>query len=138
MNFDMRRFGLQAPELKAIARTPELQSATGPKPVTLDSSRIRAMVAWQGAKVRNIVDLDGVSVAGTPGETGVIVLDGPAASPAGKAGITAGDAILGFNSKPVKDTQDLLWYAREVHRGLRASIAFLRYGQTSTVSIALA
>jgi hypothetical protein len=37
---------------------------------------------------------------------------------------------------PVKeDTQDL-WFTREAHRGLRASIATLRYEQTSTVSVA--
>jgi S1-C subfamily serine protease len=67
--------------------------------------------------VRNIVGLDEVSVARTPGETGVIELDVPVASPAGKAGITAGDVILSFNSKPGKDTQDL-WHTREPHGGL--------------------
>jgi PDZ domain len=137
VNFDMRSFGVQTPELKAIARTPELPSVTGPKPVTLDSSRSRAIVVWQGAKLRNIVGLDEVSAAGTPGETGVIVLDVPAASPAGKAGFTAGDVILGFNNKPVKDAQDLLRYTREAGLGSRASIAILRYQQQSTVSIAL-
>ena len=137
VNFDMRNFGVQAPELKAIARTPELPSATEPKPVTLDSSRTRAVVVWQGAKVRNIVGLDEVSASGTPGETGVIVLDVPAGSPAGKAGITDGDVILGFNNKPVKDTQDLLSYTRQAGHGSRASIAILRYQQQSTVSIEL-
>ncbi|HTF70633.1 MAG TPA: PDZ domain-containing protein [Edaphobacter sp.] len=137
VNFDMRNFGVQAPELKAIARTPELPSATGPRPVTLDSSRSRTIVVWQGTKVRNIVGLGEVSAAGTPGESGVIVLAVPAGSPAGTAGITAGDVILGFNNKPVKDTQDLLRYTREAGHGSRTSIAILRYQQQSTVSIAL-
>ncbi|RZU29708.1 PDZ domain-containing protein [Edaphobacter modestus] len=132
----MRNFGVQAPELKAIARTPELPSATGPSPVTLDSSRSRTIVVWQGTKVRNVVGLE-VSAAETPGESGVIVLDVPAGSPAGTAGITAGDVILGFNNKPVKDTQDLLRYTREAGHGSRTSIAILRYQQRSTVSIAL-
>ena len=81
--------------------------------------------------------LDEVSAAGTPNEIGVIVLDVPAANPAGKAGITAGDVILGFNSNPVKETQDLLRDTREAGRGSQASIAILRYRQQSTVSIAL-
>ena len=114
VNFDTRSFGIQVTGTKAIARTPELPPATGPKPVTLDSTRIRSIVVWQGAKVQNIVGLDEVSVAETLGETGVIVLDVPASSPPGKAVIIAGDVILSFNSKPVKDTQDL-WFTRK-HR----------------------
>lgn len=137
VNFEMENFGVQAPELKSIARTPRLPSAIGPKPVTLDSSRSRAIVEWQGAKVRNIVGLDEVSASGTPGETGVIVLGVPSDSQAEKDGITEGDVILNFNNKPVKDTQDLLRYTREASPGLRPSVTILRYGQTSTLSIAL-
>jgi PDZ domain len=136
-NFDMRNFGVQAPELKAIARTPELSPTTRSKSVTLDSTRSPTVIFWEGAKVRNIVGLDEVSAAGTPGETGVTVLEAPEASPAGKAGLTPGDVILGFNNKPVKETQDLLRYSRQAGRGTNASIKILRYQQESTVSIAL-
>jgi hypothetical protein len=136
-NFDMHDFGVQAPELKAIARTPELPSTTRSKSVTLDSTRSPDVVLWEGAKVRNIVGLDEVSAAGTPGETGVTVLEAPEASPAGKAGLTAGDVILGFNNKPVNNAQDLLRYTRQAGRGVHASITILRYQQESTVSVAL-
>jgi S1-C subfamily serine protease len=67
----------------------------------------------------------------------VIVLDVPAASPAGAAGITTNDVILSFNNKPVKDTQDLLRLSREAGHGSRTTITILRYQQTSTLSIAL-
>jgi S1-C subfamily serine protease len=133
----MHAFGVQAPELKAIARAPELPSTTRPKSVTLDSTRSPAAVLWEGAKVRNIVGLDEVSAAGTPGETGVTVLEAPPASPAGQAGLTPGDVILGFNNRPVKDTQDLLRYTRQAGRGMHVSITILRYQQESAVSIAL-
>jgi hypothetical protein len=136
-NFDMHEFGVQAPELKAIARTPQPPSTSRPKSVTLDSTRSPAVVLWEGAKVRNIVGLDEVSAAGTPGETGVTVLEVPPASPAGKAGLTPGDVILGFNNRPVKNTQDLLRYTRQAGRGMRAGITILRYQQESDVSIAL-
>jgi hypothetical protein len=136
-NFDMHNFGVQAPELKAIARTPELPSAARPKSVTLDSTRSPDVVQWEGAKVRNVVGLDEVSAAGTPGETGVTVLEAPQASPAGKAGLTPGDVILAFNNRPVNDTQDLLWYTRQAGGEMHASITILRYQQESTVSIAL-
>jgi hypothetical protein len=137
VNFDMRDFGVQAPELRAIARTPELPSAEGAKPVTLDTTRSREVMTWEGAKVRNIVGLDEVSAAGTPGETGVTVLDVPPSSDANKAGITAGDVILAFNNKPVKDTQDLIRYTQEAVKGSSASITILRYQQESTVKLSI-
>jgi len=136
-NFDMQAFGVQAPELKIIARTPELPSSRRPKSVPLDSTRSSAVVLWEGAKVRNIVGLDELSAAGTPGETGVTVLEAPPASPAGKAGLMPGDVILGFNNRPVKDTQDLLRYTRQAGRGMHASVTILRYQQESAVSIVL-
>jgi hypothetical protein len=136
-NFEMHAFGVQAPELKAIARTPELPSISRPKSVTLDSTRSPAVVLWEGAKVRNIVGLDEVSAAGTPGETGVTVLEAPPESAAAKAGLTSGDVILGFNNRSVKDTQDLLRYTKQAGRGTHASISILRYQQESGVSIAL-
>jgi PDZ domain len=137
LNFDMRDFGVQAPELRAIARTPELPSAEGAKPVTLDKARSREIMTWEGAKVRNIVGLDEVSAAGTPGETGVTVLDVPPSSDANKAGITAGDVILAFNRKAVKDTQDLIRYTQEAVKGSSASITILRYQQESTVKLSI-
>ncbi len=137
INFDMHDFGVQSPELKAIARTPELPSTTSSESVTLDSTRSRAAVAWEGATVRNVVGLDEVSAAGTPGETGVTVLATKQGSPAGKAGMTFGDVILKFNNAIVKDTQDLLRYTKEAGSGARASITILRYQQESTVMISL-
>jgi PDZ domain len=137
VNFDMRDFGVQSPALKAIARTPELPTSVGPRSVALNSTRSRAVVVWEGAKVRNIVGLDEVSAAGTPGETGVTVLEAPQTSPAGKASLTIGDVILRFNNKPVNDAQDLLRYSRQAGHGAHATITILRYQQESTVTIAL-
>jgi PDZ domain len=136
-NFDMRDFGVQAPELKAIARTPKLPSSTNPKSVTRDLTRGAAVVVWEGARVRNIVGLDEVSAAGTPGETGVTVQEAQENSPAAKAGLMPGDVILKFNNRTVSDTQDLLSYTRQAGRGTHASITILRYQQESTISIPL-
>ena len=136
-NFDMHQFGVQSPELKAIARTPELPSTTKSKPLAFDSTRSSAMVLWEGAKVRNIVGVDEVSAAGTPGETGVTILEAPQTSPAGAAGLMAGDVILGFNKRVVNDAQSLLRYTQRAGRGAHASITILRYQQESTVTIEL-
>jgi hypothetical protein len=137
VNFDMQSFGVQAPHLRAMARTPELVSKAGSTSVTLDATRSRDIETWEGNKVRNIVGLDEVSAAGTPGETGVIVLDVPQANQGNAAVIAAGDVILAFNNKPVKDTQDLMRYTREAGKGTEASITILHYQQQFTVKVSI-
>jgi S1-C subfamily serine protease len=133
----MDDFGVQAPELKAVARTPTLPSGAEVSHVTLDATRSRTVVTWAGAKVRNIVGLDEVSAAGTPGETGVIVLDVPPVSAAEEAGISAGDVILAFDNKPVKDTLDLMRFTQMAASKHQASITILRFQQESTVKVSL-
>jgi S1-C subfamily serine protease len=120
-----------------MARTPELVSKAGSTSVTLDATRSRDIETWEGNKVRNIVGLDEVSAAGTPGETGVIVLDVPQANQGNAAVIAAGDVILAFNNKPVKDTQDLMRYTREAGKGTEASITILHYQQQFTVKVSI-
>ena len=137
VNFDMQSFGVQSPELKVIARTPELPTVVGAKPVTFDGTRSREVVPWEGAKVRNVVGLDEVSAAGTPGETGVTVLEVPAGSEASKAGLMDGDVILSFNSKAVSDTKDLIQFSLHAGKGTPVTITILRYQQESTVKLTL-
>ena len=136
VNFEMHQFGVQTPELKLIARQPEL-----PKPLavntTTSEARSRAVATWAGAKVRNVVGLDEVSASGTPGETGVILLEVPSDTPAAKAGLFAGDVILGFNGKPVKELQDLLQESQGELMGKPSNLTILRFQQEFRVSVKL-
>ena len=136
INFDMHHFGVQTPELKAIARQPELPKPLA-VPTTTSQTRSRAIVTWAGAKVRNIVGLDEVSTSGTPGETGIIVLEVPPESPAANAGLLAGDVILGFNGKPVQELQQLLQASQSVPAGKPSNVTILRFQQELTLSIRL-
>jgi hypothetical protein len=108
VNFPMNEFGVQKPELKAIARTPQMPRLTTPT----DDGSGRAVVprpsyVWQ-ARVRNISGLGDRSAYGLPGEYGVLLLNVPAGSPAAKAGLLKDEVILGCNGKPVKTVRDLL------------------------------
>jgi serine protease Do len=87
--------------------------------------------------VRNIVGLGEVSAAGTPGETGVILLEVPDTSDAAKAGFFAGDVLLAFNGKPIKELKDLLQDTKQNVAGKTASVTILRYQQESTIMIML-
>jgi hypothetical protein len=106
VNFAMDRFGVEKPEFKAIARTPELPriKESAPRAVT----RAADPVTWLGASVRNITGEGEMSAFGLPGVTGVLVLEVPAESPQAKAGLRKNDVILSVNGAKTADTATLL------------------------------
>jgi hypothetical protein len=106
VNFPMDRFGVRKPELRAIARTPQLPrpGESGPAP----TARAAAPETWLGVKVRNIADEGERSAFGLPGVTGVLVLDVPAQSPLSEPGLRHGDVILSVEDRPIPDTAALL------------------------------
>ncbi len=104
VNFPMDQFGVQKPELKAIARTPEIPKIE--RLVRKSHVVKRANYAWQ-ARIRDISGLGDRSAYGLPDESGVLLLDVPAASPAAKAGLRKDDVILACNGQPVRAAYDL-------------------------------
>lgn len=137
VNFSMQDFGVQSPRLKAIARQPEFPTAHSVTSAAFSETRSRQVVSWAGAKARNIVGLDEVSAAGTPGETGVILLDVPEASVAGRAGFLPGDVILAINGRQVKDVQDLQQASPQPSPEASESVRIIRFQQESTIKIEL-
>jgi hypothetical protein len=106
VNFAMDQFGVRKPELKAIARTPEL-------PRIKESSlrvvtRAADPVMWFGASVRNITGEGEMSAFGLPGVTGILVLEVPVESVLAKVGLQKNDVILSVNGAKVSDTAALL------------------------------
>jgi hypothetical protein len=101
-NFPMDQFGVQSPELKAIARTPSFAISA-----EIASKRSGKVQQWMGAKIRNIVGEGEMSAHGLPGETGVLILDVPADSALAKAGVRKDDVILGANGKKIDTVRDL-------------------------------
>jgi hypothetical protein len=105
VNFPMDHFGVQKPELKAIARVPQLPQARTPAPVS--TTRALDPVSWLGARVRNIADEGEMSAFGLPGVTGVLVLDVPADAALSRAGVQKNDVILSVNGEKTADTAAL-------------------------------
>ena len=106
VNFPMNQFGVQKPELKAIARTPQL-----PQPkMSAAASIVRdtAPATWLGVSVRNIADEGEMSAFGLPGVTGVLALEVPADSALAKAGLRKNDVVMSVNGKKTADTALLL------------------------------
>ena len=106
VNFPMDQFGVQKPELKAIARTPVLpgeQPAANAAP-----SRDLTPQDWLGARVRNIADEGEMSAFGLPAVTGVVVLEVSDQSPPARAGLQKSDVILSVNGDRTASVVGLL------------------------------
>jgi len=56
-------------------------------------------------------------------------------SPAEKAGIVAGDQLVSFDGKPVKESIDVVYLIGEKREGDRASVTVLRGGDEKTVEV---
>ncbi len=119
-NFPMDQFGVKKLALKAIARTPSF--GTGKAAAKRDPSA----KIWLAVRVRNLIDQNEMSVYGTPGVTGVLVLDVPAGSALAKAGLQKDDVILFLNNKPADDLGQLLRLSAKLKAGDAATIGILR------------
>ncbi|MBK8474966.1 MAG: PDZ domain-containing protein [Opitutaceae bacterium] len=106
VNFPMDRFGVQKPELKAVARAPvwarvgECASAV--------PSRDATPVLWLDARVRAIADEGERSAFGLPGVTGLLVLSVAPGSALSNLGLRENDVILSSDGSAVSDAASLL------------------------------
>ena len=115
VNFPMDQFGVQKPELKAIARVPQLPQ---PKiPAGAIAARDTMPVTWLGARVRNIADEGEMSAFGLPDVAAVLVLDVSTDSALGKAGLRKNDVVLSVNGNKTPDTAALLRQAPALAAG---------------------
>ena len=124
VNFSMDQFGVQTPELKAIARVPQLPQPKMPAPASL--ARDTTPATWLGASVRNIADEGEMSAFGLPGVTGVLVLEVPPESALAKTGLRKNDVILSVNGRKTVDTAALLRQAPVMTAGISLKIGVSR------------
>ena len=124
INFPMDQFGVQKPELKAIARAPKLPL---PKmPAATSTARDTAPARWFGASVRNIVSEGEMSAYGLPGVTGILVLEVSADSASAKSGLQTNDVILSINGEKTVDTAALLRLAPASSAGSSLNLGISR------------
>ena len=105
INFPMDQFGVTSPRLKAIARIPDFPKIEQPQ---VSASLAKKLHDWQGAKVRELEEMEFSALQISEGEKGVVVEVCPADSPAYKMGLRAGDFIQSVNGKPVQSCGDFL------------------------------
>lgn len=135
VNFPMDRFGVQKPELKAIARVPQLPQAKTPAPVAV--TRAAEPITWLGVRVRNITSEGEMSAFGLPGVTGVLVLEVPAESPLAKAGLRKNDVILFVNGRKTADTATLRQQTPALPAGNSLKLGVSRDQKEIVIEVAL-
>ena len=133
VNFPMDQFGVQKPELKAIARTPQVPTPAKPSDSSPKTAAKRPSCVFQ-ARVRDISGLGDRSAYGLPEECGVLMLNVPTESPAGKAGLQKDDVILACNGKPVRTLSNLLEVQDEA-AGKKLTLSVIRMQQTLSVDL---
>ena len=133
VNFPMDQFGVQKPELKAIARTPVLPA---PQIVSAAATRDTAPRAWLGASVRNISDEGEMSAFGLPGVTGVLVLVITADSVLAKVGLQNNDVILSVKGDKTADVATLLRQVPALTAGQTLPVTISRNQKEISLTIA--
>ena len=120
-NFPMDQFGVQSPALKKLARTPSFETTVSRLP-----ERSATVHNWLGAKLRNIVGEGEMSAYGTPGETGVLVLELPAGGVLEAAGLKKNDVILKLDGMTIDQCSDLLQRAKGLAPGTAVKLGIQR------------
>ncbi len=100
-NFPMDAFGVQKPELKAIAETPVIPDViqTG---IVIDN-----MVSFYSGRVKNLSSDGEVSATGMAEKTGVLVLLPPQSGIFETIELQKNDVILGVDEEPVRNVSEL-------------------------------
>ena len=133
VNFPMDQFGVQKPELKALARQPSFSIASsapdGVKP------RDTSLKNWRDAQVRNIKDEGEMSVYGLPGVTGVLVLQVNAATPLALAGLKPDDVILSLNETKINQLADLFSADKRLGSGTSFRLTVSRKQQQQVLTV---
>jgi hypothetical protein len=135
-NFPMDQFGVRKPELKKIARTPEIPLLKGAAPEAAPTGRkgTRPQALWQQARVKNL-EGEEYSAFGVSRESGgVHLVDVPAGSLAARAGFRNDDLIPGAGGQPVRRIADLV-RLQNAAGGKPLTVEFVRQQQRQKLTM---
>ena len=100
----MDQFGVQKPEFKKIAKTPDI-----PDLIMLFEKTVSVKTtAWLGAIIKNIETMGERSAAGLKDVTGVLIKSVSPGSVAAKGGLKEGDVIIHCEDNSIINISDLM------------------------------
>src|SRR5712692_4068984 len=92
---------------------------------------------WIGVQIQQITP-DIAESLGLKEPRGALVSDVQPDTPAAKAGLRAGDAVLAVNNEPVKDARELSRRISSLQPGVSVKLTVIRDGKERTVEVSLA
>ena len=92
---------------------------------------------WLGVRIQNLDEDIAASIDGLENTQGVLITSVPE-GPAQDAGIQAGDVILRFGGKTIKDTRELINTVGNSDVGAKVDVVVLRDGAEKTIQVTLA
>ncbi len=99
-------------------------------------SKGRVTRSWIGIRIQRVTG-DLAKSFGLDSAKGALVSDVIEGTPGHKAGLKAGDIIIKFDGKEIKDSSDLPWYASMAGVGKKVEVEIFRKGKTKTLKIKL-
>lgn len=132
-NFPMDQFGVQKPELKGIAKTPELPKLRT-KIAETQPQALRSTMFWLQATVKALAGEE-YSAFGVSREAGGLQLTTvPTGSPAAKSGFQKGDLLMKLNGQPLVQLSDLVT-AIHAARGKSLVVDIVRQQKTHRLEV---
>lgn len=130
LNFPMDGFGVASPRLKAIVRAPEFPRVDGLGTPPLPARKLRD---WQGARLRELQEMEFSALQISESDTGVIVEECPATSVAYRMGMRAKDFIQSVDGRAVRNVGDFISATHPAASGRSMKIKLLRALQEMTI-----
>ena len=96
----------------------------------------RTYRGWLGVKIQDVTDEIADSI-GLGKARGALVMEVTKESPAGKAGIEAGDVIVRFNGKEIKEMRELPRIVAETKIGTQVQVEVFRAGAPKSFGVTL-
>ena len=131
-NFPMDRFGVQKPELKAIARAPEFPALHG---APVEPAVAASQSFWQGAAAGELSGEEFSAFGVRKEDGGIHLRHVPDGSFAFRAGLRAGDLVQSINGIPTRTVADLLRQT-DGARGKPLRVGFVRGQKNGAMTMA--
>jgi len=131
-NFPMDQFGVTSPRLKAIARVPEFPRIDGVRTARSPAEKLRD---WQGAKLRELEEMEFSALQISESDKGVIVAECPANSAAYKMGIRPKDFIQSVDGRALRNIGDFLGATSALSSERKMKIKLWRAQKEMTLEI---
>ena len=131
VNFPMDKFGVQKPELKAIAEQPEIPELIFEQTQLVKIKKVK----WLGGVIKNIETKEEQSAYGVNNKEGVIIVKASQKSKLSQHGVLAGDVIVTINHNTVKDITTLLRAYNKLPDNSNAEFLIIRNQQELKITV---